>query len=79
MRRRSASRERRGSGSSRSGLNCAVCHTGTYARRPPAQPHVMLGMPAHQLDLQAYFKFLIACVLTRGSRPTTCIGAIASE
>jgi hypothetical protein len=47
------------------GLNCAVCHTGTYrgsAQEPRESAAVQLGMPAHQLDLLAYFKFLFDCV-----------------
>jgi hypothetical protein len=46
------------------GLNCAVCHTATIRgspQEPPAAAKVQLGMPAHQLDLLAYFKFLFDC------------------
>jgi mono/diheme cytochrome c family protein len=46
------------------GLNCAVCHTGTYrgsSGDPPEKATIELGMPAHQLDLLAYFKFLFDC------------------
>jgi mono/diheme cytochrome c family protein len=46
------------------GLNCAVCHTGTYRgspQEPPGSATIQLGMPAHQLDLLAYFKFLFDC------------------
>jgi len=46
------------------GLNCAVCHTATYrgsATEPPEKATVQVGMPAHQLDLLAYFKFLFDC------------------
>ncbi len=42
------------------GLNCAVCHTGTVRYEPGGQRHVILGMPAHQFDLQAYARFLFA-------------------
>ena len=50
------------------GLNCSVCHTGTYRGSPsetPEQATIELGMPAHQLDLLAYFKFLFDCTHRR--------------
>ncbi len=43
------------------GLNCSVCHTATYRGSPADPPTIELGMPAHQLDLLAYFKFLFDC------------------
>ena len=43
------------------GLNCSVCHTGTYRGSQGDKPTIELGMPAHQLDLLAYFKFLFDC------------------
>jgi hypothetical protein len=46
------------------GLNCAVCHTASYrgtAQEPPDKAVVQVGMPAHQIDLLAYFKFLFDC------------------
>ncbi|HEY6363089.1 MAG TPA: hypothetical protein VIX63_18420 [Vicinamibacterales bacterium] len=45
------------------GLNCAVCHTGTVRDTPDAAPRIILGMPAHQLDLQAFVEFVIGCTL----------------
>jgi mono/diheme cytochrome c family protein len=45
----------------RVGLNCATCHAGAYREAPGAAPTVVLGMPAHQMDLQAYARFLSAC------------------
>jgi mono/diheme cytochrome c family protein len=44
----------------RVGLNCATCHVGTYRDAPQAAPAVVLGMPAHRMDLQAYARFLSA-------------------
>jgi mono/diheme cytochrome c family protein len=44
------------------GLNCAVCHTGTVRDTPGGARKVVLGMPSHQFDLQAYQRFLFACV-----------------
>jgi len=45
------------------GLNCAVCHTGTLRDAPNARPRVVLGMPAHQIDLQALVEFVLDCTL----------------
>jgi hypothetical protein len=45
------------------GLNCAGCHTGTYRDEPNGEPHIVLGMPAHSLDLQSFFSFVIDCSL----------------
>lgn len=48
------------------GLNCAVCHTGTFRDAPDAPRRVILGMPAHQFDLQSYQRFLFACITDSG-------------
>jgi len=45
------------------GLNCAVCHTGTVRDAPASARRVVLGMPAHQLDLQSFVEFVLACTL----------------
>ena len=42
------------------GLNCATCHAATYRDAPGSSPKVVLGMPAHQMDLQGYARFLSA-------------------
>lgn len=42
------------------GLNCAVCHVGTYRESPEAERQVVLGKPAQDFDLQAYIQFLFA-------------------
>jgi mono/diheme cytochrome c family protein len=46
----------------RAGLNCATCHTGSVRTAPDAPKTILIGAPAHQLDLQRYARFLIACV-----------------
>jgi Cytochrome C oxidase, cbb3-type, subunit III len=43
------------------GLNCAVCHTSTVRASIDGEPQVVLGMPAHKLDLLGYFDFLFHC------------------
>ena len=45
------------------GLNCAVCHAGTIRDTPEAAPRIVLGMPAHQLDLQRLVEFVLECTL----------------
>src|SRR5262245_371278 len=45
------------------GLNCAVCHTGTVRDAPGATPRIVVGMPAHQLDLQRFVEFVLECTL----------------
>jgi cytochrome c5 len=54
--------KRHASGIDLVGLNCATCHVATVRRAPEAEPELVLGMPANQLDLLAYFEFLFDCV-----------------
>jgi hypothetical protein len=42
------------------GLNCGSCHTGTLRDTPDGRARIVLGMPAQQLDAQAYLRFLFA-------------------
>jgi hypothetical protein len=42
-------------------LNCAVCHVGTVRDTPDSQRRIIVGMPAHQMNLQAFERFLFAC------------------
>lgn len=43
-------------GVARVGFNCGTCHVSTY--RVEGEEHMVLGAPAHMLDLQAYITFL---------------------
>ena len=45
------------------GINCAACHSGTVRDTPTAAPRVVLGMPAHKLDLQGFVQFVLECSL----------------
>jgi hypothetical protein len=54
---------RRRLGGDQVGLNCAVCHTSTVRDAPGAAPRIVLGMPAHRLDLQAFVQFVLDCTL----------------
>jgi len=41
--------------------NCALCHTSSYRTAADAPQQVILGGPAHELDLQAFQWFLYDC------------------
>jgi mono/diheme cytochrome c family protein len=45
----------------RVGVNCAACHTTSVRKTPESKPILIPGGPAHQFDIQAYQRFLIAC------------------
>jgi hypothetical protein len=40
------------------GLNCAVCHVGTYRDEPGSPRQVVLGMPANRMRIWDYIEFL---------------------
>jgi hypothetical protein len=42
-------------------LNCAICHVGTVRDTPESKPKIYTGMPAHNVDLQAFERFLFNC------------------
>jgi hypothetical protein len=54
------------------GLNCAVCHSGTVRDTPTSPPRIVLGMPAHQLDLQGFVQFVLECSLDSRVTPKRC-------
>ena len=60
----------------RVGLNCAVCHSGTYRESPGSEPVLVLGMPANHLDLQGYIDFLTKCALDSRFSPEYIMPAI---
>jgi len=41
--------------------NCALCHTGTIRKAADLKPQLLLGAPAHELDLQRFQQFLADC------------------
>ncbi|MEZ5287231.1 MAG: cytochrome c [Vicinamibacterales bacterium] len=61
------------------GLNCATCHTGTVRESPTAPRRIVLGMPAHQMDLQGYANFLTACAEDPRFTADTLIEAIRTQ
>ena len=50
-------------GFDRLSLNCAACHVGTYRAAREDDPVVVVGMPAHRLDLTSFARFLSQCAL----------------
>ena len=61
------------------GLNCATCHVGSIRSAPGERRQIVLGMPANQMDLQAYARFLTACANDPRFNASTLIDAIRKE
>lgn len=61
----------------RVGLNCAVCHTGVVRTAANAERQIILGMPAQQVNLQGYARFLWACAEDTRFTPDNILAAIA--
>ena len=61
------------------GLNCATCHAGTVRAAPGAPRQIVLGMPANQMDLQGYARFLTACANDPRFTASTLLDAIKKE
>ena len=57
--------------------NCALCHTGEIRRTADSKPEVILGGPAHTLDLQAFQNFLYGCAADARFTPANVMAAIA--
>lgn len=64
-------------GGDRVGLNCATCHVGTLREAPDQPRRVIVGMPANQMDLQNYARFLTACASSPAFETDAMIDAIA--
>jgi hypothetical protein len=56
-------------GFDRIGLNCSVCHVGTYRTNAESRPMVVAGMPANRLDLARFAQFLTSCALDERFNP----------
>ncbi|HXO19234.1 MAG TPA: c-type cytochrome [Thermoanaerobaculia bacterium] len=61
------------------GLNCAVCHTGTLRATPDGPSQPVLGMPAHQLALQDFFRFVLDCTLDPRFTADNLLGTMKNE
>lgn len=68
--------KRRHMGLDRVFLNCAVCHTATVRTAPDAAPFLVLGMPANQLRLMEFQKFMQQCMADRRFTPSQVIPRI---
>lgn len=60
----------------RVGLNCATCHVGTLREAADAPRRVIVGMPANQMDLQGYGRFLTACAQSPAFETSRLIDSI---
>lgn len=45
----------------RVGINCALCHTGSYRVAPDGPRHIVPGAPMTTFDAQSYLRFLAQC------------------
>jgi hypothetical protein len=61
------------------GVNCAACHTGTVRESPVSEAKIILGMPAHQLDLQRLFDAVVSCTLDERMTADNLLGKIREQ
>jgi mono/diheme cytochrome c family protein len=59
--------------------NCALCHTGSYRAASTAPQQLILGGPAHELDLQAFQWFLYDCASRPQFTPEALLAAIRAR
>ncbi len=56
--------------------NCSLCHTSTYRKSASDTQHVILGAPAHTLDLESFQHFLYDCAADPRFTPANVVDAI---
>ena len=56
--------------------NCSLCHTAQFRRTPDSKPELILGGPAHTLDLQGMQRFLYGCAADPRFTPDNVLAAI---
>lgn len=66
-------------GFERVGINCAICHTGTYRLRPDDPATVVPTAPSHQMAPQQYLRFLFACASDPRFTADTIMAEIAKN
>ena len=71
--------KRRHMGIDRVFLNCAACHTASVRTTAAAKPMLVSGMPANQLDLMGFQKFVQQCVNDRRFTPTQVVPRIEQK
>ena len=59
------------------GLNCAVCHTGTYRKTPTAPEQIVVGMPANRFRIEDYIQFFREASRDKRFDADTLLAAIA--
>lgn len=71
--------ERNVQGVDRVFLNCAVCHTGTVRDSPDSPHRIIVGMPANNMDLQGFERFLFACARDENFNSSRLVDEIAKR
>ena len=71
--------ERNVQGVNRVFLNCAVCHVGTVRDTPASPRRIIVGMPANNMDLQAFERFLFACARDEDFNSSRLVDEIAKR
>ena len=56
--------------------NCALCHTAQFRRTPDSKPELILGGPAHTLDLEGMQRFLYGCAADPRFTPNNILAEI---
>jgi hypothetical protein len=59
--------------------NCALCHTGVLQMTAGGPEQVILGAPAHTLDLQSFQRFLYGCAADPRFTADNVMAAIAKQ
>ena len=59
------------------GINCAICHTATVRESRFDKPTIFTAAPAHQIDMQGYFRFLFNSASDPRFTATNILNAIA--
>jgi hypothetical protein len=63
----------------RVGINCAMCHTGSYRARPGDPLTIVPAAPSHQTAEQQYLRFLFDCASDPRFTADTILGEIAKN
>jgi mono/diheme cytochrome c family protein len=66
-------------GFERVGINCAICHAGSYRLRADEAPVIVAAAPAQRMAPQMYVRFLIACASDPRFNADTIMAEIAKN
>ncbi len=64
-------------GFERVGNNCAVCHTASYRASADENPTYVIAAPGHTTNVQAFFRFIVACAKDPRFTPDNVMREIA--